>query len=128
MRRRGLVPVPTYERFMDIAEHVDLYLDMNPRPTALAVYSDAMALLATNRLIERGIDIPGDISLVGNEGVVLHHFAYRKLTSVCAPVLELGRAAVRLLIHQLETDEPAKSVLLPQTLEINDSTAAPMTS
>lgn len=125
MLRRGLAPVPTYDEFRDIAEHVDYYLGLAPRPTAIAVYSDAMAILTVNRLLERGVRVPQDMSVVGNEGVVLHQFALRKLTTVCAPVIELGRTAVRMLVEQIESGEAVPSVLLPETLEINESTAAP---
>ncbi len=125
MARRALPPIPTYDAFREIGEHVDEYLAMRPRPTAIVVYSDAMAILTVNRLLERGLRVPQDMSVVGNEGVVLHQFAYRKLTTVCAPVIELGRTAVRMLVRQIETGEASPSVLLPETLEVNDSTAPP---
>lgn len=125
LRRHGLEPVPTYDRYMDIAEHVDLYLRQRPRPTALVMFSDAMGILACNALVKRGLRIPEDMSVVGNEGVILHEYAFCKLTTVVAPVEELGRTAVRMLLHQFETGRPAASVLLPERLEVNESTAPP---
>lgn len=125
LRSHGLEPVPTHEQYIPIQEHVDLYLDMKPRPTALMVYSDPMAVLACNRIVERGLRIPDDISVVGNEGVLWQRYAFRRLTTVKAPAAELGQAAVRMLIQEIETNERPESVILPQTIEINESTAPP---
>ncbi len=125
LKRNKLRPVPTYDRYMDIAEHVDLYLKMEPRPTALVAFTDAMAILACNALVKRGLRIPDDMSVVGHEGVVLHHYAFCRLTTVVSPVEELGRTAVRMLVGQLTSGEPAPSVVLPETLEVNESTGPP---
>lgn len=125
LRKHGLEPLPSYDRYLDIAEHVDYYLRLKPRPTALVVYSDAMAILACNALVKRGLCIPQDMSVVGHEGVILHEYAFCKLTTVKSPCEELGRTAVRMLVHQLESQAPAPSILLPGTLEVNASTAPP---
>ncbi|MBU0637744.1 MAG: LacI family transcriptional regulator [Planctomycetes bacterium] len=125
LERYDLEPIPTHDQQLDIAEHVDIYLARRPRPTALIAYSDAMGILATNALLARGLRIPQDMSLIGNEGVVLHRFAYRPLTTICAPVLELGRAAVRLLVQHLDTGAPAPSLTVSQILDVNESTGPP---
>ncbi len=125
LRRHRLQPVATYDRYMDIHEHVTLYARMKPRPTALIAYSDAMAILACNALVRLGLRIPEDMSVIGHEGVVLQHYGFCRLTTVVAPAEELGRAAVRMLVEQVSTGEPADSVLLPETLEVNESTAPP---
>jgi DNA-binding LacI/PurR family transcriptional regulator len=125
LRRHGLEPVSTYDQCMDIGEHVDLYLSMKPRPTGLVMFSDAMAILACIALVRRGLRIPQDMSVVGHEGVILHEYAYCKLTTVRSPVQELGRTAVRMLQHQFEKGEPAPSVVLPETLEVNESSGPP---
>jgi LacI family transcriptional regulator len=125
LRRNGLTPAPTYDQYIDIGRHVDAYLAQQPRPTALVLFSDAMAILACNALVKRGLRIPEDMSVVGHEGVILHEYAFCKLTTVKSPCEELGRTAVRMLVHQLEKGEPAPSIALPETLEVNESTAPP---
>jgi DNA-binding LacI/PurR family transcriptional regulator len=89
------------------------------------VYSDAMAILVCNALVRRGLCIPRDMSVVGHEGVVLHDYAFCRLTTVASPVDELGRTAVRMLLAQLEQGAPAPSVVLPEKLAIGESTAPP---
>lgn len=125
LRKMGLSPMPTYDRYMSIEEHVDLYLNMDPRPTALIMFSDAMGILACNALVKRGIRIPEQMSVVGHEGVILHEYGFHKLTTVAAPVELLGRTAVRMLLHQIDTGEPSESVTLSERLDINETTAPP---
>ncbi len=125
MQARGLEPIPTYERYMNVPEHADVYADMTPRPTAVVVFSDAMAILAMNRFQDRGLRVPDDISVVGNEGIIWHEYAYRPLTTVKAPAYELGETAVKMLIRQIENNESSESVVLPQTLIVQESTAPP---
>lgn len=125
LKQHRLEPVPTYERYMGISEHVELYLNMKPRPTALVMYSDAMAILACNALVKHGLRIPEDMSVVGHEGVVLHEYGFCRLTTVVSPVEELGRTAVRMLLQQLDTGQPAESVVLPSRLLVNESTGPP---
>jgi LacI family transcriptional regulator len=125
LRQHGLTPPPSFDAYMNIAQHVDLYLAQQPRPTALVVFSDAMAILVCNALVRRGLSIPRDMSVIGHEGVVLHEYAFCPLTTVASPVDQLGRTAVRMLLHQLERGEPAPSVILPEKLDIHESTAPP---
>lgn len=125
LRARDLLPVPTFDKYTPIGEHLGAYLDMDPRPTAIIAYSDAVGIWALNHLLERGVRVPQDLSVVGNEGAILNWLAYRKLTTVKAPTLALGRKAVELLLEQLRTGKPTPSVRLPQRLEILESTAPP---
>jgi DNA-binding LacI/PurR family transcriptional regulator len=89
------------------------------------MYSDAMAILACNALVKHGLTVPRDISVVGHEGVVLHEYGYVKLTTVTSPVERLGRTAVQMLRHQIDTGEPAPSQLLAPRLDVFESTAPP---
>lgn len=125
LAQHGLEPLPTYDRYMEIADHVKVYLDMNPRPTALVVHSDTMALLACSALIRHGLRIPQDMSVVGHGGLRAHEFGDPQLTTIRTPALELGRTAVRMLLHQIEHGGPAPSQVLDENLVINGTTAPP---
>jgi LacI family transcriptional regulator len=125
LRAHGLPFPETHDADLDVAEHVRLYLGQRDRPTALVVCSDAMAILASHELLRQGLRIPEDMSVVGHEGVVLHDFAYRPLTTVVSPVDALGRTAVRMLVQQLETGDAVPSAVLPESLRVSASTASP---
>ena len=121
----GLEPVPTHDQPVDIAQHVEQYLAMRSRPTAMIVYSDPIAAWAVNALVKRGVRVPEEMSVVACEGVVWLNYCYRRLTAVRAPVYEMGQVAVRMLVQELETGQAAPSVTLPVSLEVNESTGPP---
>jgi DNA-binding LacI/PurR family transcriptional regulator len=68
---------------------------------------------------ERGIAVPGELSVVGFDDVPQAAAATPALTTVFQPHAEKGRAAVRLLVSGAD---PADSVLLPCHLVVRAST------
>jgi DNA-binding LacI/PurR family transcriptional regulator len=94
-------------------------LDRADRPTAILTLSDVLALGVLEAAAERGIDVPGDLSVVGFDDVPQAARTTPSLTTVSQPHEEKGRAAVRLLVSGAE---PADSVLLPCHLVVRAST------
>lgn len=100
-------------------------LDVAPaeRPTALFAVCDRVAtgaLLAAARL---GIDVPGDVSIVGfDDQEILADRLVPSLTTVALPHAAMGEAAVRLA---LELPNPVKHLVLPCPLVVRGSTAPP---
>jgi len=90
-------------------------------PTALLVQSDRAALFALDWLKERGLEVPGDISVVGFDGVPEGELSDPKLTTVAQPLKEIGRRAVAAI---LERDSPIRQTL-PLELVVRGSTAKP---
>src|SRR3954452_1048835 len=95
-------------------------LDRADRPTAILALSDLQALGVLRGAAERGIDVPGDLSVVGFDDIPQAAAATPALTTVSQPHEEKGRAAVRLLVSGAD---PADSVLLPCHLVVRASTA-----
>jgi DNA-binding LacI/PurR family transcriptional regulator len=94
-------------------------LDRADRPTAILALSDLQALGVLRAAAERGIDVPGDLSVVGFDDIPQAAAATPALTTVSQPHEEKGRAAVRLLVAGAD---PADSVLLPCRLVVRAST------
>jgi DNA-binding LacI/PurR family transcriptional regulator len=92
-------------------------LDRAERPTAILAMSDVLALGVLEAAAERGIGVPGDLSVVGFDDIP--QAAAAALTTVSQPHEEKGRAAVRLLVAGAD---PADSVLLPCELVVRAST------
>jgi DNA-binding LacI/PurR family transcriptional regulator len=92
-------------------------LDRADRPTAILALSDVLALGVMQAAHERGIDVPGELSIVGFDDVP--QAAAASLTTVFQPHEEKGRAAVRLLASGAR---PSDSVLLPCHLVVRAST------
>ena len=72
-------------------------------PTALFCANDTVALGAMRALGERGIAVPGDISVVGFDDIETASFVKPALTTIAIPTRELGRLAVKLMLDRLET-------------------------
>ena len=94
--------------------------------TALIAYNDVVALGAMRRFGARGVDVPGDMSVVGCDNTMLSLLAVPSLTTVDVPRFEAGEAAVALLDRYL-ADPEAEPIqqMLATALVIRGTTAPP---
>ena len=72
-------------------------LDLPERPTAIFASNDDMAAAAMSAAHRRGLDVPGDISVVGFDDTPLAMAVWPALTTIRQPVADMARAAVSLL-------------------------------
>jgi len=75
-------------------------------PSALFVANDIGAMGAIAAVEEAGLDVPGDISVIGYDGIRLAGLRSVNLTTVAQPLDELGRLASRRLLERL--DDPSR--------------------
>lgn len=95
-------------------------------PTAIFCANDAMAAGVAAVLAEQGVDVPGEVSLVGYDNTMLAQLHLLSLTSVSHPLEELARASIDALNERLEhPNRKATRVLAPPALVIRRSTTAP---
>ncbi len=94
--------------------------------TAVVAVTDVVALGVCRGLQERGVSIPGDISVVGFDNTDFSRFLHPALTTVDIPRAELSRLAVEALTV-LDRERPGISIKLPTRLVLRESTAAPRT-
>jgi DNA-binding LacI/PurR family transcriptional regulator len=97
-------------------------LDLRPRPTAVIAATDEIAFGVMDVAAQRGIDIPGELSVVGFDDVPAAEPA--GLTTVRQPITAKGTTAGRLLLEPSRHD-PAPCVLMDHHLVIRRSTAPP---
>lgn len=76
-------------------------LDLPERPTALVAFNDKMAVGAMWAAAERGLSIPGDLSIAGFDDIDVSRATTPALTTVRQPLQEMGRTAVTLLMRIL---------------------------
>lgn len=69
--------------------------------TAVVAYNDLMALGLLNRLAARKVDVPGEISVVGCDDIILAAMVSPALTSIAIPKEDVGRAGVELMLRLL---------------------------
>ncbi|GAB3175475.1 hypothetical protein GCM10027059_49090 [Myceligenerans halotolerans] len=89
--------------------------------TAVVVFNDLMALGVLDRLRQRGVDVPGEMSVVGYDDVPLATLVTPALTTVRVPLDRLGRRAVDLLLARLSGTTTAAGAQLPVELVIRGS-------
>ena len=129
MKQLGLpitYPMPQ-DRNWAVHEHMQAVLDSSPPPTGAVCENDATAMVLLQKLYERNIHVPEQMSVVGNDGVVLPEFTTPRITSVEIPVMQMGQTAVQLLLEQIEShaETPPASVILQPRLVVRESTAPP---
>jgi DNA-binding LacI/PurR family transcriptional regulator len=90
-------------------------------PTALLVQSDRAALIAIDWLQARGLDVPGDVSVIGFDGIAEAALSRPGLTTIAQPLLDIGRHAVRAIL----AGTPQGRQTLPVELVVRASTAPP---
>ena len=82
------------------------YEQAAPRPTALFVATDRAAIGLIRGFYELGVQVPGDVAIVGFDGVEAGQFSIPALTTIEHPRSELGRIGVDALLDAIE--EPAE--------------------
>jgi len=88
------------------AEMAALALAAEPRPTAILARNDVFALGAIHTIHDRGLSIPGDISIVGYNDIPTAAYAVPALTSVRTPVVECAAAVLSSALESLNESEP----------------------
>ncbi len=107
------------------AEAFDLLMRAEPRPTVLICGNDVLAVGALRRARERGLDVPGDVSITGFDDMELARIVTPALTTVGVPHREMGRIAARELIDMIENDSPGSTVELKTVLKMRESLSVP---
>jgi LacI family transcriptional regulator len=96
--------------------------------TAVVAGNDLLALGCYDVFLERDLNCPRDLSVVGFNDMPLLDKLRPPLTTVAVPQHEIGAEAARMLLELInEPDRPARSVLLPVSLAVRGSTAPPRT-
>jgi DNA-binding LacI/PurR family transcriptional regulator len=86
-------------------------LNHRPRPTALLVINDLLAIGAMHAVIDHGLEIPKDISIAGFDDIDIARFLNPSLTTLRVNAREIGITAVRLVLDRL-ADPERTSVLV----------------
>ncbi len=95
-----------------------------PETTALFCDDDVIAAGAYLAARELGLRIPGDLSVIGFDGLELGRILDPPLTTVVADGREMGRVAFELLLAQFAGRKPRSRVLAVELL-VRGSTAPP---
>ncbi|MDR3229996.1 MAG: LacI family transcriptional regulator [Synergistaceae bacterium] len=108
-------------------EAMNAMLEQEDRPTAVLFSSDNIAIGGLKSVLEHGLRVPGDISLVGYDGVKEVAYLPFALTTVVQPVNEMAHIAVSGLVQRLRHGYAGDNINLSVTpqLTVRDTTAPP---
>lgn len=87
--------------------------------------SDLMALGAIRAIRDRGLSVPGDVSVIGFDDSPLVAFTDPPLTTVRQPVQAMGVAAVRMLLDEINgVPGPKSEFMFEPELVVRGSTCS----
>ncbi len=97
--------------------------------TGVICGSDVLALGAVRAIRRAGLSVPGDVSVVGYDDSAFMNCTDPPLTTVRQPIESMGKAAVALLVNQIENVAVyAEELLFEPELVVRGSTGRPAPS
>jgi LacI family transcriptional regulator len=120
-----LIRVGDYELEIS-AEPARQLLTLADRPTAIFAANDLSAIQTLHVAHELGLDVPGDVSVVGFDNIPESALIEPPLTTIDQSIQEMGRRAVELLVDLIEGDTaPPGQITLPTRLVVRRSSGPP---
>lgn len=113
----------TYDSGLEVATDV---LRRRPRPTAIFAGSDFQAMGVLEAARRLALQVPGDLSVVGFDDLIVAQMSSPPLTTVRQPIVQMGAAAVETILALIggSTDRPHHTELAT-TVVTRGSSAAP---
>lgn len=90
--------------------------------TALYAVADALAIGALRALHEAGMEVPGDVSIAGYDGIDMANYTVPSLTTMHQPVEEMAKATTKLLFNIIAGRAEHQHITYKAELVIKEST------
>ena len=110
----------SYDAGYEVAK---VFFEERPDATALFAMSDTVAVGAIRALKDLGRSVPGDVSIVGFDGIDISRFMVPRLTTVEQPVGEIARRSVNLLLDMMEKRAAQRHILVEALFRKRESIA-----
>ncbi|XCP85235.1 LacI family DNA-binding transcriptional regulator [Roseburia hominis] len=131
MKERGLFR----EEYVKIGGYTPKYghqlakelLEEADPPTAIFAANDSLAVGCYKAIVEKGLKIPEDVSVIGFNDISMIKYLMPPLTTVHVHMNFMGRQAVRMLSERIQSErEISMHVSVPTTLKIRESVSRRM--
>jgi LacI family transcriptional regulator len=122
--------VQGYFTFPSGLEAAEQLLDLPERPTAIFASNDDMAAAVVSLAHRRGLDVPGDLTVVGFDDTAISTTLWPALTTVRQPVSAMAATAIDRLLREIriakdgDAIEPA-DLIVEHTLVRRQSSGPP---
>lgn len=110
------------ENYSNGYEYFKSIIKENKKVTAFFVTSDVVAVGAMSAIIDSGLKVPDDISIIGFDGLEIGKFLNPKLTSISQPRYKMGYEATNSLFEIME-GKTIGNIILDAELVIRGSTS-----
>lgn len=105
-------------------EAAGFYAGLPEKPTCIFASNDMSAIGLIQRLTERGLNVPRDISVVGLDDIELAGIRAIDLTTIRLEKRAIGAEAAQLLLRRVDDpDAPVTTKILPTKLIVRGTTA-----
>lgn len=127
----GISPSAEYELLAGSFHMADAYaavlsaLQGGADFTAIYAISDAMAVAAIKAVRDFGRRVPGDISVIGIDGMEITGYFSPALTTVIQPKEEIARLTVQALVNMIENKSGPRHFLVEPRLRRGESVCPP---
>jgi DNA-binding LacI/PurR family transcriptional regulator len=91
------------------------------RPTAIVASTDVLAIGALHAACHMGLDVPGEISIVGFDDLPMAEYTTPALTTVRMPMAEMAAAGVKAAVDEGEDREATTVQILKPTVVVRES-------
>lgn len=91
--------------------------------SAVFAFNDMMALGLYKELAVRGLSVPGDLSIVGYDNILLSDMVNPPLTTISQPIDKIAGLVVRRISEMIEGKTAEKTEVLIPELVVRESTA-----
>lgn len=120
---RAAIPVyETNEDYRSVHAALETWFGQKPWPTAIIAQSDVIAMIALDWFAARGISVPGDVSIIGFDGVLETARTSPPLTTIAQPLKDIAQRAVNAI---LDPQNRPLHQILDAELVVRESTAPP---
>lgn len=96
-------------------------LERNPEATAIFTMSDVMAIGACRKITDMGLTIPGDISIVGFDGLPISEYYRPRITTIRQSADILAEDGLEILLNSIENKSLPIHRLVPFSFIIGES-------
>jgi len=124
--REDLVIAGGNSRAVAYANTIASFRRLVPRPTAVFVFNDYLALAVLRAIRELGLRVPADVAVIGFDDEEASSYLDPPLASVRAPIAEMGRQAVAMVLEQVHGEKIVQpQVILATDLVLRSSVGPP---
>ena len=100
------------------------FIDIPDKPDAIYFYNDAVALGFEKAVMEKGIKVPDDVAIVGNDDIFNSNYASVPLTTIHQPADLIGKKAVDVVKRRIDGIDVENRIVLKPSLIVRDSCGA----